>query len=323
MTAEQLAQEAAPVITAADELVALAPQTGNSADLADDNMRAAATFKVAVRSWAGTQAQEVVSGARPYARWHKYGTELLRQIQDYSAEISQTGGWWQRMRDAIGRSADSATARLEAKVGALQAEVRSIGALRDAVNARLEFLRPRLSEVSDDVLDIYIESSDAATAAWRRLVDITDGLARAVGSLRSGELSLARGSGGDLLAVASTDGAENVLSGAPVVVGLLTAVAVAVALAVSVRAYYAHADEVTRAEVARQELELVAGGRGAEVLELRRLRTEADKARESGGGGTDPIALAGKVLAGGALALGGIWGLKLLAERFLFRGRAA
>lgn len=318
MTAEQLAQEAAPVVEAAEELVSVAPRTGNSEDLTDDIVSTARTFRAAVASWTGRQAAEVVRGERPYSRWRLYGQELRQQIEAFTKEIQQTGAWWQRAFDALGRSLESFQSKLEAKVTALQSEVRNIGALRDAVMARRDVLQYHFADLSEETLNLYYgDPGRAATAAWDRLVDLTEGLARTVAALRSGTLALERTGDGDVLAVTPDDG----LSGAPVVVGLLALVAGAVALAASVRAYYTHADEVTRAEVARLELELVQQGRGAEVTELRKARTEADRARNANG--TDPLATAGKVLAGGALLLGGAWGLKALAEHLLARRRAA
>lgn len=318
MTAEQLAQEAAPVVAAVSDLQDAASGSGNSDDLRADNVEAATSYQAAVTSWIGFQAQEVLSGARPYSRWSAYGADLLKRIRAFADELRQSGHWWQQIADAVGRSADAAVSSLEQRVGALQSEVRSIGTLRDAVLERYEVLRQHAGDLSDEVIDLYYgEPGDLATAAWNRLVDLTDGMVRLVGALRNGTATLSTGPDGELQAVA--DDQEEGLHGAPLVIGILGAVAVIVALAAWVRAYYTHADEISRAETARLELQLTAQGKGDEVLALRKARTDADKARQNGE--PDPLALAGKVVAGGAAVLAGAWGLKLLAE-YLFRRTA-
>lgn len=293
----------------------------------DDDLRrtfeaAVNTQTVAVASWAGDQAQEVIDGVRPRGKWSDYGQTLLKQAQRVKQDLDEHSGWsgwFSNVVSWIGSKLETGVDAIGEKVAGLRRDLNTTGTQRAAVIQARTVFTPKKARLSATALDVLFGYPwDAAEAAWGRANDLVSALEAGVSMVRGGRASFQK-AGDDVQIVALSGPGRQLLGALPVLAAgtVLATVAICAALIVSVRAYYQHADEVTRAETANLELQLVKEGKGAEVTELRKLRNTAEENR-------DPPSLAetiAKYTAGAAVAVGLGWGGWKLLERALFGGR--
>jgi NADH dehydrogenase/NADH:ubiquinone oxidoreductase subunit G len=252
---DSLTKEAQEVRDLVAELVTLVNKEDDDEPAARFAKGAAATLSKAVEAWATTQAAEVLTGVRPLSRWREYRADLKKQAEGQQTDAKGRAGFLTRAANAVGAKLSEAADEVNAKVRELREKYTKIVATR----ARVEAAKAKLDRAKMDAKtreELYGAPSAKAQASLEQLASI----------LRAIETGAKAVTGLGALPVLGAGAAA-------------ASVAIALALASSLWAYFNHADELVRAEVARQEFELVKAGKGAEVEALRKLRNESDKAR--------------------------------------------
>lgn len=312
VTAAELAPEVKALQATVEKTRAALVKAGATAEAKtrDELISAFNTFQKAVEQWGTTLLREVVAGAYPLWRWRAYRDDLVKQAEAMRSDFESATSWWSKALNWATSKVATLTDGLDKKVRELRARYKQIGEMRKRVQeARTTLRGKRLSPVAQGVL--FGEPAANADAAWARLVSVMGALEQGLGLVTSGKATLAA-TGKDFKIEGLSPSSSQALGAVPVIAGgtVIAIVAVAGALTASLWAYYSHADEVTRSELHRLELELMASGKvgSADVLKLRKLRTESDKAREEGGVASaasriaKAVAVAGTVVALGAAA---------------------
>lgn len=316
----ELEPEIRVVTAVVDALQAAVADAGFDEDLHRTLAAGINTYAVAVASWAGEQAQEVIDGKRLRSKWSEYGQTLLTQGGRFKEGLEEQSGFFGKVAAWIGSKLEAGVDAIGDKVAGLRRDLNTTASQRAAVLKARTVFAPKKAQLSATALDVLFGYPwDAAEAAWTKANDLVSALEAGVSMVRGGRASFEK-AGDDVRIVALNGSGRQLLGALPVLAAgtVLATVAICAALIVSVRAYYQHADEVTRAETATLELQLVKEGKGAEVTELRKLRNTAEDNRQPDSLG-ETIA---KAVAGGAVVVGGLWvGWKLL-ERAVF-GRGA
>jgi hypothetical protein len=269
-----LEAEAKAVRELAAKVTKAAEDAGGEEQVRAAGKGAAATFSKAVNDWATRQASEVVAGKAPLARWRDYKGNLEAQARSFLRDFEERGTWLYKLTSWVGSKVEAAADDVARRVRSVRAEYEKIGKVRARVEAMKRKLRgSKLSTVG--TADLFGAPAQRAEETWQQLTRVLEGLERAAGLVTGGKATLTATKG---------DVKLSGLGGLPVLAAgtVVATVAIAGSLAASLWSYYNHADEVARSEVARIELELVKAGRGAEVAQLRKLRTESDKARAEG-----------------------------------------
>jgi len=265
------------------------------------NVGAYNTLARAVESWSTTQANEVVAGTRPYERWRKYAAEgdgsLIRQIESFARDSGELAAQFSRAARIVGGAAEATVDALEAKVKPLRQQLDEFTKNEATWKRERAALANVQSRLSPAVRDVYFGSpAEKAQASLKRFRVLVVGLEAGVKALREGktppfdELKRQAGLAGGM--------------GVTLVVGAgaaLAIIAVAVSLAVSIKAYFKHATEVTRAELDKIELELIREGKGEQVLQFKKLRNEAEQIRGDAEGPSAAEVVGYLVLAGAAV----------------------
>ncbi|WP_338866294.1 hypothetical protein [Myxococcus stipitatus] len=262
-----------------------------------------------MNAWAGAQASEVVAGKRPLSRWRDYGRELAQMAESQLSQAKEESGLFTRIADAITGKVDQGVTAMAEKVRSLRSEYKRIGDVRARVaQARAVLKGKPVSAKAKE--DLFGSAAARAEATWRQFETVLSGLEKAVGLVAGGGATLSLSGDGDDLELAGL-GAVPVLAAGTVV----ATVALASSLGASLWAYFNHADEVARSELAKVELGLVAQGKGAEVEKLRALRNDSDKARaESQNNPFAALATAARWVGGGLLLGGVVLGVRELVR---------
>lgn len=311
VAAEDLAPQIIRVQNLADQLDAAAADAGFTDELHRSFVYSASTFRAAMDSWATKQAAEVVDGTRTRANWDAYGVQLEKQAASFQDTINEQSGWFAKTYNFIATTVLAGIDAVAAKVADLRSQASEIGAMRQRV---LE-ARPTLAKVQDQLTDesqdtLFGGPFDVANATWSKFTGLVDALEAMVSFVRGGSAKLQATPSGDVAVVPLNGLGRNLLGALPALAAgtVLATIAICAALAVSLRAYYQHADQVARAELESQENALLAAGKisSADLTKIRDLRAKSDAALNPPG--SDLGSTIAKAAVGGTALAVGIWG---------------
>jgi hypothetical protein len=309
---EALAPSIGRVQALALHLADASADAGFTPELSATLQGVARTFQVAVDSWATKQAQEVVNGTRTLANWQSYGALLEQQATAKMQDVEDQSGWFGKVATWV---ADKWTAGVDAvaeKIAGIRADVTKISGVRAQVLATRSQLSP--DSLTDESRDTLFGAPFAvAEATWTKLLGLVEALEAMVSMVRGGKAKLEAADNGDVRVVPLNGVAYSLVGALPALAAgtVLATIAIAAALAASLWAYFNHANEVVRAELEKQENDMVASGKMTAAQLLQR-----QQQRNAGQPPTLGETIA-KAAAGTAAAGLGIWGLyKLGAHVF-------
>jgi hypothetical protein len=268
ITLVQLQAEARPIVALAASAEAKAASAGGEDSQRKSAIGAARTLGRALLDWSTRQAGEVVAGKLALAKWREVGQLWKKQAESLIKDADERTSWLYKARSAVGGAAESAADAIVGKVRGLREQYNRIAALRATVEKGRKRLAGRTLPASV-ANDLFGTAAKNAEATFARLGTLLASLEKAVG--------LVTGTGTAKPSTVSGLGAVPVLAAGTVV----ATVTVAGSLAASLWAYFQHANEVTRAELAKLELELVREGKGADVAAMRAMRNEAEKNQQN------------------------------------------
>lgn len=288
------------------------------------DQRAAALYGLsvserAIKSWETTQLDEVLAGTRPLARWTAYGQDLaygleliIRDAGAFSAQFSGLANW-------LGDSANAILGPLEAQVAELRSRVDDLRKQQVSIEAARKELKDQ--PITDEARKVLfgLEASGAASN-MATLGNLLVGLETGVSLLRSGKAKLTRSADGKDVQITPLSGvAQMALGAVPLVAAAVTigTVATALAIAVSVKAYFGHADAIARTERTRLALD-AAKASGKDPVKVLEQLNKGDEIAAAGGFG-DVLGTV-RFFAGLAAAGGAAWGGWKLWEHY--RGTA-
>lgn len=279
----------------------------SATDLRNATLYGLSVSERAILAWETTQLNEVIAGTRNLERWVAYGVDLSlgleRIIQDagsWSSQFSSLANW-------LGDAANSLLAPLESQVKELRKRVDEVAVQRKAWEKnRVELKDKALTDAARKTL--FGADATAAIANCDTLGTMLVGLESGVSLLRTGKAKLVTTSDGKDVAITPLSGPAYMALGAvPLVAAGVTlgTVAAALAIAVSVKAYFGHAEQVARGERTRLALEATVAT-GGDVNKTLEQLNESDRIAMRGEFGD---VLDGLKIAGRALSLGAIgWG---------------
>lgn len=315
-TYEALAPTIGKVQALALRLTDASSDAGFTPELSATLKGAARTFQVAVDSWATKQAQEVVQGTRTLANWQSYGALLEKQAAAKMQDVKDQSGWFGKVATWV---ADKWTAGVDAvggKIAAIRADVTKISSVRAQVLTTRAQLSSDVRALTNESRDTLFGSPFAvAEATWTKLLGLVEALEAMVSMVRGGKAKLEAVDNGDVRVVPLNGAAYSLVGALPALAAgtVLATIAIAAGLTASLWAYYNHANEVVRAELEKQENDLVASGKLTAAQLLQR-----QQQRNAGQPPTLGETIA-KAAAGTAAAGLGVWGLYKLGAHIFDR----
>jgi hypothetical protein len=287
----QLVSEAAPLVALVQEVSHLVQNGGGDESVRKASQGAAATLRKAVEDFTSAQASQVALGQMSLTRWRENLALYTKQAASMKKDAQERTSVLYKLTHAVGGAAESAAGAINGKIAELRKRYNEIASSRASVEKLKASLRGKAISAAASA-ELFGAPAQRAEATWKQLGAL-------LGQLEKGATLLTGGA-------ASPVGLGALLPAGAA--GAVAAVAIAGALAASLWAYYSHAGEVARSEVARLELTLVKEGKTAEVLQLRKLRNDADAARlDSEVSPFAALATAARWAGVGLLAVGAGW----------------
>ncbi|MFA6031209.1 MAG: hypothetical protein WC969_15255 [Elusimicrobiota bacterium] len=205
------------------------------------------TFAKIVDAWAGKQRDEVLAGKRSLATWQTYGDELQKQAELFQGQIDWVARY-SALADTLGEASQAVLRPLDAKVAELRSDLNGLLVAQAKFDADKKALEPIRKKLSVEVRDLYWGPPAAkAKASLGTLQTIVQGL-------EAGLRALHGGGSADFANLAKLSGGlGNPFVG---VAGAFAVIAIAASIAVSLWAFFKHADEVARVERQKAIIEL-------------------------------------------------------------------